>query len=257
MAHCQPCLNLFYYSPSLSNYLSSSPSSPSFLCLHYLISPHALPLHLVIFTSFLPWPIFSTVRLVDLILLSLVGDPPFPLLLFICHSKRLCYGYGMRFDQILTSNLISDFKGHFIRMWCIYFSRSPLLALLEANRADCKMTHCSWIIHRRWLNFMTARLIVSFLFLLWSCSCVSTREARPDKASAHLTSEWNLWISVINLANVKTRLTFCVWYRFHVLLYSTFLVLFLLRTVRVRRSTPHSCAHINCFMSLTACCCSR
>lgn len=99
MAHCQPWLNLFYW--SLSNYLSSSESSPLFTSdLSYL--PHARPLHVPCHACFL-LPILSSAHVVDSILICLVLRP---------HSVHLSQQRaisGVCFRQNLTSTLSAEF----------------------------------------------------------------------------------------------------------------------------------------------------
>lgn len=84
---------------------------PFWFHLHYLISPHALPLHAPChLRCLLRRPVLSHAHLVDLILLCLSGAT-LPLARspssVTANSCLLC-GSGLCSDQILTSNLISD-----------------------------------------------------------------------------------------------------------------------------------------------------
>lgn len=109
-----PASTLSYWL-SLSNYLSSSPSYSSL----YLISPHALPSAHTLSSS-LPFPQTHPLLcyVIDLILISFCFMTPS----LLSQQRLILCGSGMCFDQILTSNLISDFSDtSLMRCLCPYF----------------------------------------------------------------------------------------------------------------------------------------
>ena len=103
MARCQPCLNPFHWSLSLSNYLPSSPpSSPLFT----ILSPHMLFLcvHLVILTSSYPSSLLRSLCWFD--------PPPAAAGVSVTPPISICHrGSEESCDQIMTSNLKLRFQG--------------------------------------------------------------------------------------------------------------------------------------------------